>query len=181
MVCSSNRLIIPLTRGWVQAPPLKIVVCFGVCNLMIIQLLNSALERYHSFFNYPIYSLLTKSRYFTLPRRIIVGQLSSSAIESSWLSSSEKSVSSKQHVATVQIEFCSACVFVRSFDSKLRRILIQSLKSLRKKSWKIREFIYARIFSRIRMSSTLYCYVNAKKLLNKTTLSLTVVKEFVLV
>ena len=113
MVCSSNRLIIPLTRGWVQAPPLKIVVCFGVCNLMIIQLLNSALERYHSFFNYPIYSLLTKSRYFTLPRRIIVGQLSSSAIESSWLSSSEKSVSSKQHVATVYIEFCSACVFVR--------------------------------------------------------------------
>ena len=90
-----------LSLGWVQAPPLKIVVCFGVCNLMIIQLLNSALERYHSFFNYAIYSLLTKSRYFTLPRRIIVGQLSSSAIESSWLSSSEKSVSSKQHVATV--------------------------------------------------------------------------------
>ena len=112
MVCSSNRLIIPLTRGWVQAPPLKSVVCFGVCNLMIIQLLNSALERYHSFFNYPIYSLLTKSRYFTLPRRIIVGQLSSSAIESSWLSSSEKSVSK-----TLAWFYCSFISFLFCFGT----------------------------------------------------------------
>ena len=79
MACSSNRLIIPLTRGWVQGPPLKIVACFGVYNLMIIQLLNSAIEIYHSLFNYPIYSLLIKSRYFTLPRQIIVNQLSSTA------------------------------------------------------------------------------------------------------
>ena len=42
----------------------------------------------------------------------------------------------------------------------------EKLKEQEQKGW---GFIYARILSRIRMSSKLYCYVNAKKLLNKTT------------
>ena len=36
-------------------------------------------------------------------------------------------------------------------------------------SRKVRKFVYARILSCIPMSSKLYCYVNAKKLLNKRT------------
>ena len=43
------------------------------------------------------------------------------------------------------------------------RIPIRSLKRLRNKSRKVRKFVYARILSCIPMSSTLYCYVNAKK------------------
>ena len=49
------------------------------------------------------------------------------------------------------------------------RIPIRSLKRLRNKSRKVRKFVYARILSSIPVSSTLYCYVNAKKLLNKRT------------
>ena len=55
-------------------------------------------------------------------------------------------------------------------DRKPWRIPIQSLKSLGNKSRKVREFVYTRILSCIRILSTLHCYVNAKKkLLNKTT------------
>ena len=61
-------------------------------------------------------------------------------------------------------------------DREPSRIPIRSLKRSRNKSIEVEEFVYARILSCIRKSSTLYCYVNAKKLLNKTTLSLTVVK-----
>ena len=52
-------------------------------------------------------------------------------------------------------------------DREPSRIPIRSLKS-RNKSRKVREFLYARLLSCIPMLSTLYCYVNAKKLLNKT-------------
>lgn len=48
-------------------------------------------------------------------------------------------------------------------DREPSRIPIRSLKSLRNKSRKVREFVYARILSCFPMSSTLYCYVNAKK------------------
>ena len=51
-------------------------------------------------------------------------------------------------------------------DREPSRIPIQSLKRLRKKSREVRKFVYALILSCISMSSTLYCYVNAKKLLN---------------
>ena len=54
-------------------------------------------------------------------------------------------------------------------DREPSRIPIRSLKRLRNKSRKVRKFVYARILSCIPMSSTLYCYVNAKKLLNKRT------------
>ena len=54
-------------------------------------------------------------------------------------------------------------------DREPSRIPIRSLKRLRNKSREVEEFVYARILSCIRKSSTLYCYVNAKKLLNKTT------------
>ena len=52
-------------------------------------------------------------------------------------------------------------------DREPSRIPIRSLKSLRSKSRRVREFVYARILSCIPMSSSLYCYVNVKKLLNK--------------
>ena len=45
------------------------------------------------------------------------------------------------------------------------RIQTRSFKSL---SRKVREFVYARILSCIPMSSTLYCYVNAKNIFRKT-------------
>ena len=54
-------------------------------------------------------------------------------------------------------------------DREPSRIPIRSLKTLRNKSRKVRKFVYARILSCIPVSSTLYCYVNAKKLLNKRT------------
>ena len=54
-------------------------------------------------------------------------------------------------------------------DREPSRIPIWSLKRLRKNSRKIRKFVDARIISCIPMSSTLYCYVNAKKLLNEKT------------
>ena len=54
-------------------------------------------------------------------------------------------------------------------DREPSRIPIRSLKSLRKKSRKVRELVYARILSYIPMPSILYCYVKATKLLNKTT------------
>ena len=50
---------------------------------------------------------------------------------------------------------------------KPSRIPIRSLKKLRKKSREVRKFVYERILSCIPMSSTSYCYINAKKLLNK--------------
>ena len=52
-------------------------------------------------------------------------------------------------------------------DREPSRIPIQSLKRLRNKNRKVRKFVYARILSCIPMSSTLYCYVHAKKLLHK--------------
>ena len=52
-------------------------------------------------------------------------------------------------------------------DRKPSRIPIRSLKKLRKKSREVRKFVYERILSCIPMSSTSYCYINAKKLLNK--------------
>ena len=48
-------------------------------------------------------------------------------------------------------------------DREPSRIPIRSLNRLRNKSRKVRKFVYARILSCIPMSSTLYCYVNAKK------------------
>ena len=54
-------------------------------------------------------------------------------------------------------------------DREPSRAPIRSLKRLRNKSRKVRKFLYARILPCIPMSSTLYCYVNAKKLLNKKT------------
>ena len=58
------------------------------------------------------------------------------------------------------------------------RIPIQSLKRLKITSRKVTKFVYAHILSRIPMSSTLYCHVNAKNYLMKGRLSLNVVKEF---
>ena len=52
-------------------------------------------------------------------------------------------------------------------DREPSRIPIRNLKRLRNKSRKVRKLLYARILSCIPMSSTLYCYVNAKKLFNK--------------
>ena len=49
-------------------------------------------------------------------------------------------------------------------DREPSRIPIRSLKSLRNKSRKVSEFVYARILSCFPMSSTLYCYVNAKNI-----------------
>ncbi len=49
-------------------------------------------------------------------------------------------------------------------DREPSRITIRSLKSLRDKSRKVREFVYARILSCFPMSSTLYCYVHAKNI-----------------
>ena len=54
-------------------------------------------------------------------------------------------------------------------DREPSNILIRRLKRLRNKSRKVRKFVYARILSCIPVSSTLYRYVNAKKLLNKRT------------
>ena len=54
-------------------------------------------------------------------------------------------------------------------DREPSRIPIRSLKRFRNKSRKVRKFVYGRILSCIPMSSTLYCYVNAKRLLNKRT------------
>ena len=48
-------------------------------------------------------------------------------------------------------------------DREPSRILIRRLKRLRNKSRKVIKFVYARILSCIPVSSTLYCYVNAKK------------------
>ena len=50
------------------------------------------------------------------------------------------------------------------------RIPIQSLKRLKIKSRKVTKFVYAHILSRIPMSSTLYCHVNAKNYFNERTL-----------
>ena len=55
-------------------------------------------------------------------------------------------------------------------DREPSRIPIRSLKSLRNKSRKVREFVYARILSCFPMSSTLYCYVNAKNIFKKRSL-----------
>ena len=52
-------------------------------------------------------------------------------------------------------------------DREPSRIPIRSLKRLRNTSRKVRKFVYAHILPCISMSSTLYCYVNAKKLLNE--------------
>ena len=52
-------------------------------------------------------------------------------------------------------------------DRETSRRLIRSLKSLRNKKRKVREFVYARILSCFLMSSTLYCYVNAKNILKE--------------
>ena len=52
-------------------------------------------------------------------------------------------------------------------DREPSRIPIRSLKSLRNKSRRVREFVYARILSCFPMSSTLYCYVNAKSIFKK--------------
>ena len=57
-------------------------------------------------------------------------------------------------------------------DREPSRISIRSLKRLRNKSRKVRKFVYARVLPCIPMSSTLYCYVNTKKLLNKKTFKL---------
>ena len=62
-------------------------------------------------------------------------------------------------------------------DREPSRIPIRSLKSLRNKSRKVREFVYACILSCFPMSSTLYCYVNAKITFKKR--SLTVVVDLV--
>ena len=43
----------------------------------------------------------------------------------------------------------------------------KSLKSPKNKSRKVREFVYAHILSCFPMSSTLYCYVNAKNIFKK--------------
>ena len=65
-------------------------------------------------------------------------------------------------------------------DRKPSRIpMIRSLKSLRNKSRNVREFVYARILSCFPMSSTLYCYVNAKNIFKKRSLCLTVVVDLV--
>ena len=52
-------------------------------------------------------------------------------------------------------------------DREPSRIPIRSLKSLRDKSRKVREFVYARILSCFPMSSTLCCHVNAKNIFKK--------------
>ena len=54
-------------------------------------------------------------------------------------------------------------------DREPDRIQIRSLNRLRNKSRKVRKFVYVRIFSCIPMSSTLYCLLMLKKLLNKRT------------
>ena len=64
-------------------------------------------------------------------------------------------------------------------DREPSRIPIRGLKSLRNKSRKVREFVYARILSCFFMSSTLYCYVNAKSTFKKRSLCLTVVVDLV--
>ena len=64
-------------------------------------------------------------------------------------------------------------------DREPSRIPIRSLKSLRNKSRKVREFVYARIISCFPMSSTLYCCVNAKNIFKKRSLCLTVVVDLV--
>ena len=61
-------------------------------------------------------------------------------------------------------------------DCESSRIPIRSLRIKRRK---VREFVYARIVSCIPMSSTLFCHVNAKKLLNKTNFWFNCRKEFV--
>ena len=50
-------------------------------------------------------------------------------------------------------------------DREPSRIPIRSLKSLRNKSRRVREFVYARILSCFPMSSTLYCYLLCIKML----------------
>ena len=52
-------------------------------------------------------------------------------------------------------------------DREPSRMPIRSLKSLKNKSRKVREFDYARILSCFPMSCTLYCYVNAKNIFKK--------------
>ena len=64
-------------------------------------------------------------------------------------------------------------------DREPSRIPMRSLKSLRNKSRKVREFVYARILSCFPMSSTLYCYVNANNIFKKRSLCLTVVVDLV--
>ena len=64
-------------------------------------------------------------------------------------------------------------------DREPSRIPIRSLKRLRTRAERLEKFVYARILSCIPMSSTSYCYVNAKNYQIKRHLSLTVVKEFV--
>ena len=57
-------------------------------------------------------------------------------------------------------------------DGEPSRIPMPSLKSLRNKSEKVREFVYARIPSSIPMSCTLYCYINAENIFRKTKFNL---------
>ena len=64
-------------------------------------------------------------------------------------------------------------------DREPSRIPTRSLKSLRNKSRKVREFVYAHILSCFPMSSTLYCYVNAKNIFKKRSLCLTIVVDLV--
>ena len=45
--------------------------------------------------------------------------------------------------------------------------IVNQAEYLRNKSRKVREFVYARILSCFPMSSTLYCYVNAKNIFKK--------------
>ena len=54
-------------------------------------------------------------------------------------------------------------------DREPSRIPIRSLKRLRNKSRKVRKICLCTYSPMYPMSSTLYCYVNAKKLLNKKT------------
>ena len=54
-------------------------------------------------------------------------------------------------------------------DREPSRIPIRSLKRLRNKSRKVRKICLCTYSPMYPMSSTLYCYVNAKKLLNKRT------------
>ena len=64
-------------------------------------------------------------------------------------------------------------------DREPSRIPIRSLKSLKNKSRKVREFVYARILSCFPMSSTLAVMYMLKIYLKKRSLCLTVVVDLV--
>ena len=55
----------------------------------------------------------------------------------------------------------------------------RDFNSGRAQTGKVREFVYARILSCFPISSTLYCYVNAKNIFKKRRLCLTVVVDLV--